>query len=134
MTLVDSNVLLDVVTDGEAWADWSQAQLEKAALNGPLLINDIVYAEVSTRFPSIEAFEAVLSDIRIGVAPISRAALFLAGKAYLRYRASGGLRNGVLADFFIGAHASVEQLPLLTRGARRYRTYFPAIAIISPDG
>ena len=134
MTLVDSNVLLDVVTDGEAWADWSQAQLEKAALNGPLLINDVVYAEVSTRFTSVEAFDAVLSDIRVGVAPISRAALFLAGKAYLRYRASGGIRTGVLSDFFIGAHASVEQLPLLTRDARRYRTYFPAIAVVSPDG
>lgn len=133
MTLVDSNVLLDVVTDGEAWADWSQAQLEKAALNGPLLINDVVYAEVSTRFPSVESFDAVLSDIRVGVAPISRAALFLAGKAYLRYRASGGVRTGVLSDFFIGAHASVEQLPLLTRDARRYRTYFPTIAIVSPN-
>jgi predicted nucleic acid-binding protein len=133
VTLVDSNVLLDVVTDSEAWADWSQARLEQAALNGPLLINDVVYAEVSTRFPAVEAANAVLLDMGIDVAPIPRSALFLAGKAYLRYRASGGIRTGVLSDFYIGAHASVEKLPLLTRDARRYRTYFPTIAIISPD-
>jgi predicted nucleic acid-binding protein len=133
MTLVDSSVLLDLVTDGEAWADWSQAQLERAALNGPLLINDVVYAEVSARFISIEAVEAALLDMGIEVAPIPRSALFLAGKAYLRYRASGGIRTGVLSDFFIGAHASVERLPLLTRDARRYQTYFPAISIIAPE-
>jgi predicted nucleic acid-binding protein len=133
VTLVDSNVLLDVVTDGEVWADWSQARLEQAALNGPLLINDVVYAEVSTRFPTVEAVNAVLLDIGIDVAPIPRSALFLAGKAYLRYRASGGIRTGVLSDFLIGAHAGVEKLPLLTRDARRYRTYFPRIAIISPN-
>ncbi|MBR1123367.1 type II toxin-antitoxin system VapC family toxin [Bradyrhizobium lablabi] len=132
MTLVDSSVLLDLVTDGEAWADWSQAQLEQAALNGPLLINDVVYAEVSARFISIEAVEAVLLDMGIEVAPIPRSALFLAGKAYLRYRASGGIRTGVLSDFFIGAHAAAEKLPLLTRDGRRYQSYFPAITIIAP--
>src|SRR5437762_10941630 len=107
MTLVDSNVLLDIVTDGQAWADWSQDQLECAALNGPLIINDVIYAEVSARYAAIEAVDAMLDALNIEVAPIPRAALFVAGKAYLQYRAGGGLRTGVLADFFIGAHAAV---------------------------
>jgi predicted nucleic acid-binding protein len=132
MTLVDSSVLLDVVTDGQAWADWSQDQLERAALNGPLVINDVIYAEVSARYAAIEAVDSMLDELNIDVAPTPRAALFLAGKAYLQYRASGGLRTGVLSDFFIGAHAVVEQLPLLTRDARRYQTYFPTIKLITP--
>jgi predicted nucleic acid-binding protein len=132
MTLVDSNVLLDVVTDGEIWADWSQDQLERAALSGPLVINDVVYAEVSARYVTIEAVDSILDELNIEIVPTPRAALFLAGKAFLQYRASGGLRTGVLADFFIGAHAVVERLPLLTRDARRYRSYFPAIVLIAP--
>ena len=132
MTLVDSNVLLDLVTDGQGWADWSQDQLERAALNEPLFINDLIYAEVSARYSAIEDFDAMLSDLNIEVMPIPRAALFLAGKAFLRYRAGGGVRTGVLADFFIGAHAVVARLPLLTRDARRYTTYFPTIELITP--
>ena len=132
MTLVDSNVLLDIVTDGQAWADWSQDRLEQAALNGPLVINDVIYAEVSARYATIEAFDLMLDELGIEVAPIPRAALFLAGKAYLQYRAGGGLRMGVLADFFIGAHAVVEQLQLLTRDARRYQGYFPTVKLITP--
>jgi predicted nucleic acid-binding protein len=133
MTLVDSNVLLDVVTDGETWEDWSQEQLEQAASSGPLVINDVIYAEVSTRYATVEDFDAMLRDLNIGLAAIPRNALFLAGKAYLRYRSAGGLRTGLLADFFIGAHAAVVQLPLLTRDARRYRTYFPTIDMITPE-
>ncbi len=132
MTLVDSNVLLDLVTDGQVWADWSQEQLERAALNEPLFINDLIYAEVSARYSAIEDFDVMLSDLNIEVMPIPRAALFLAGKAFLRYRAGGGVRTGVLADFFIGAHAVVARLPLLTRDARRYTTYFPTIELITP--
>jgi hypothetical protein len=133
MTLVDSNVLLDVLTDGQTWGDWSQAELERAALNGPLVINDVIYAEVSTRYATVDAVDAMLLDLNVDVAPIPRAALFLAGKAYLRYRAGGGMRTGVLADFFIGAHAAVEGLPLLTRDARRYRYYFPTVVLITPE-
>jgi len=133
MTLVDSNVLLDIVTDGQAWADWSQDRLEQAALDGPLVINDVIYAEVSARYATIEAVDSLLDELGIEVAPTPRAALFLAGKAYLQYCAGGGLRTGVLADFFIGAHAVVEQLPLLTRDARRYQSYFPTIKLITPD-
>ncbi len=134
MTLVDSNVLLDLITDGGAWADWSQAQLERAAMSGPLVINDVIYVEISTRYATVEAVDAALGDLNIDIATIPRAALFLAGKAYLRYRGAGGVRNGVLADFFIGAHAAAEELPLLTRDARRYRNYFPTVQLIAPDG
>jgi hypothetical protein len=133
MTLVDSNVILDVVTDGEAWADWSQEQLEQAASAGPLIINDVIYAEISTCYPTVEDVDAMLRNLDISVAMIPRPALFLAGKAYLRYRATGGVRTGVLSDFFIGAHAAVEQRPLLTRDAQRYRTYFPTVELIIPS-
>jgi predicted nucleic acid-binding protein len=133
MTLVDSNVLLDIVTDEQAWADWSQDQLERAALDGPLIINDVIYAEVSARYATIEAVDAMLHDLNVEMASIPRDALFLAGKAFLQYRAGGGLRTGVLADFFIGAHAVVEQLPLLTRYARRHQSYFPTIRLIKPE-
>ena len=134
MTLVDTNVLLDVFTEDPKWLGWSLTRLEQAALKGSLLINDVVYAETSTRYPSIETFEAALVSAGITIAPISRAALFLAGRAYARYRSAGGTRTGVLADFFIGAHAAVEQLPLLTRDARRYRSYFPTVELIAPEG
>jgi hypothetical protein len=133
MTLVDSNVLLDVVTDQASWADWSQAQLEQAALAGDLIINDVIYAEISTRYAAVEALDAILSALNVSLVAMPKAALFLAGKAYLQYRAAGGVRTGVLSDFFIGAHAAVEQLPLLTRDVRRYRSYFPTVNLIAPD-
>ncbi len=133
MTLVDSSVLIDILMDDKDWFDWSLAQLEAAALRGPLFINDVVYAETSTRYAAIEDFESALVIANMAVVPTPRMALFLAGKAFTQYRRAGGTRTGVLSDFFIGAHASVEKLPLLTRDARRYRTYFPTIAIISPD-
>jgi predicted nucleic acid-binding protein len=134
LTLVDTNVLLDVFTEDPKWLAWSLARLEEAAVQGPLLINDVIYAETSTRYPTIEDFEAALAGAGITVARISRTALFLAGKAFVQYRGAGGIRTGVLADFFIGAHAAVERLPLLTRDARRYRHYFPTVALTSPDG
>ncbi|MCK1518679.1 type II toxin-antitoxin system VapC family toxin [Bradyrhizobium sp. 190] len=133
MTLVDSNVLLDIFTQTPGWWEWSLAQLEDAALQGPLLINDVIFAETSIRFPKIEDFEKALSDAGITVVPIPRMALFLAGKASVQYRNAGGARSSVLPDFFIGAHAAVEQLPLLTRDTRRYRTYFPAVTLIAPE-
>jgi len=132
MTLVDSNIVLDIVTNDDTWAGWSQAQLEQAAAVGSLVINDVIYAEISTRYRTMEAVDAMLEGLEIGVANIPRSALFLAGKAFLRYRALGGIRTGVLSDFFIGAHAAVEQRPLLTRDARRYRTCFPTLELITP--
>jgi predicted nucleic acid-binding protein len=133
MTLVDSNVLLDVLTDGQAWADWSQGKLERVALDGPLIINDVIYAEISTRYTTVEALDLILLDLNIEVAPMPRHALFLAGKAYLQYRAAGDIRTGVLSDFFVGAHAVTENFPLLTRDVRRYRSYFPTVTLISPE-
>jgi predicted nucleic acid-binding protein len=133
MTLVDSNVLLDVVTDCQTWADWSQSQLEQAALRGQLVINDVIYAEITTRYAAVDAVDSMLLDLNIDVAATPRSALFLAGKAYLQYRAAGGIRTGVLSDFFVGAHAAVQGLPLLTRDARLYRNYFPTVVLITPE-
>jgi predicted nucleic acid-binding protein len=132
VTLVDTNVPLDLNTNDAKWADWSIRKLDAAALKGPLVINDVVYAELSVRFAAIETLEDTLDEARVAVAPIPRAALFLAGKAFQRYRAAGGTRTGVLPDFFIGAHASVAGLALLTREVQHYRSYFPAIDLVTP--
>ena len=132
MTLVDSNVLLDVVTRTPDWWQWSLRQLDEAVLSGPLVINNVIYAEISTRYPSTDTVDSTLRDLGIDLVPIPRAALFLAGKAYLHYRKAGGMRTGVLADFFIGAHAEVDRFPLLTRDVRRYRSYFPTVNLITP--
>lgn len=133
MTLVDTNVLLDLVTDDPNWADWSLSQLEAGSLDGPLLINDVVYAELAVRYERIEHLEAFVDGAELEIAPMPRAALFLVGKVFTQYRRAGGLRTGVLPDFFIGAHAAVAQLPLLTRDVRRYRTYFPSLKLIAPN-
>lgn len=130
MTLVDSSVLLDIVTDDPNWAAWSQMQLERAAMAGPVWINDIVYAEVSARFTSIEVFDAPLATMEMPVAPMPRSALFMAGKVYRRYRSQGGTRTSVLSDFFIGAHAAVQNCALLTRDAKRLAHYFPSLRLI----
>ncbi|MDO9560218.1 MAG: type II toxin-antitoxin system VapC family toxin [Bradyrhizobium sp.] len=133
MTLVDSNILLDIFIRTPSWWEWALVQLEEAALHGPLLINDVIYAESSVRFQSIDEFDGALVVAGITVASIPRKALFLAGKAFARYRAAGGTRTGVLPDFFIGAHAEIEGLPLLTRDAQRYRHYFPSVMLIAPE-
>jgi predicted nucleic acid-binding protein len=131
--LVDSNVLIDLVTNDPVWAGWSQAQLDAAGLAGPVHINDVVYAEVSTSYSTVEGFETMLNTAQLILDPMPRTALFLAGKAFQAYRRSGGRRTGVLPDFFIGAHAAVRGWPLLTRDPRRYRTYFPTLELIAPD-
>jgi predicted nucleic acid-binding protein len=133
-TLIDSNVLIDLLIDDPKWSDWSLAHLQQAALRGPLLINDIVYAEISTRYSSIEDFESALVVANVVVVPTPRMALLLAGKAFTQYPRDGGTRTGVLPDFFIGAHAATERLPLLTRDGRRYRRYFPTVMLIAPEG
>jgi predicted nucleic acid-binding protein len=133
LTLVDTNVLLDPVTDDSDWAEWSVAKLEEAALKGALAINDVVYAELSVRYNRIEDLEAMLEEAAIEVASTSREALFLAAKAFSQYRKSGGALTGVLPNFFIGAHAAVSRFPLSTRDGRRYRTYFPTLELIEPQ-
>lgn len=131
-TLVDTNVLLDVTTNDRTWADWSLRQLDAAALRGPLIINDIVYSELSVRYEHIEDVNAFVDQAGLTQSPIPRPALFLAGKVFQSYRTSGGARTGVLPDFFIGAHAAVAGYPLLTRDAGRYGAYFPTVKLISP--
>jgi predicted nucleic acid-binding protein len=132
VTLVDSNVLLDLVNDDQDWVEWSIEQLEAASLRGPLLINDVVYAELSVRYSRVEDLDGFLEAAGLEIAAMPRPALFLAGKVFTRYRKSGGTRTGVLPDFFIGAHAAVSELPLLTRDVGRYHTYFPSLTLITP--
>jgi predicted nucleic acid-binding protein len=132
VTLVDTNVLLDVFTNDPQWVDWSIRQLDVAALTGPLFINDIVYAELSVRFDAIEALDTILNAAGLILTPTPRAALFLAAKAFQRYRAADGARSNVPPYFFIGAHAAVAGLSLLTRDPKRYRTYFPKVDLMAP--
>lgn len=132
MTLVDTNVLLDLFTADPQWSPWSSMQLERLALAGPLAITDIVYAELSVRFATIEAVDSTIERAGLVMLATPRPALFLAGKAYRSYRQSGGTKTGVLPDFFIGAHAAVAKFPLLTRDPRRYRAYFPSVELIAP--
>lgn len=133
MILVDANILIDVNTADPVWADWSQDRLDVAAARDELIINEVIYAELSIRFSEMDELDAMLAKVQVGFASIPRAALFRAGKAYQRYRASGGTRTGVLPDFFIGAHALVAEIPLITRDVARYRTYFPGIQLIAPN-
>lgn len=133
-TLVDTNVLLDLATDDPHWAAWSIRALEAAAARGPLLVNDITYAELSVRFERAEDVDSFLTRGGVRVEHTPRSALFLAGKAFLAYRARGGTRTGVLPDFLIGAHAAVKGWPLLSRDAGRYRSYFPAVTLLTPHG
>ena len=133
MVLVDTNVLIDILADDAVWFDWSFDQLERALQSGPVFVNDVIYAEASIRYPTIERFEAAVAKTGVIHASVPKEALFLAGKAFSQYRRAGGTRTGVLPDFFIGAHAEAARLPLLTRDPRRYRSYFPAVELIAPD-
>ncbi len=133
MTLVDANVLLDVLANDAQWASWSLAQLKSAAAAGPLIINDVIYAELSVRFDTMDPLDDALATLRARIDPIPRPGLFLAAKAFKRYRERGGVRTGVLPDFFIGGHASAAGCALLTRDRGRFRDYFPAITLIAPD-
>jgi len=131
---VDSCVLLDVFTEDPTWFEWSAAALEKAADEGPLVINAVVYAEISVRFERIEELESVLASSGFDNRSIPREAAFLAGKVFLQYRRARGRKAVPLPDFLIGAHAAVERLPLLTRDERRFHTNFPSLRLISPRG
>lgn len=131
-TLVDSNVLLDLLTEDAQWEDWSADALADAAEAGPLYINPIVYAEVSLRFSRIEDLDDALPLQDYRREPIPWSAAFLAGKVFLDYRRNTGTKSATLPDFFIGAHAAVAGLDLLTRDVGRYRTYFPTVALIAP--
>jgi predicted nucleic acid-binding protein len=130
--LVDSNVILDVVTEDPRWLAWSAGRLEELAEHHVLVINPIVYGEVSIGFDRIEDVEAALPPTSFRREPLPWEAAFLAGKSFLRYRRTGGARRSPLPDFYVGAHAAVRGMPLLTRDATRYRTYFPTVTLIAP--
>ena len=132
MTLVDANVLLDVFTDDDEWKDWSRGQLKAALLDGGAAVNPIIYAEVSLAFAHERELEAELRSLGITRLPLPYEAAFPAGRAFLRYRREGGQRRSPLPDFYIGAHAQLGGLTLLTRDPRRYRAHFPSVAIIAP--
>ena len=131
--LVDSNVILDVTTEDETWFQWSSKTLEQYAETHILVINPVIYAEVSIGFDRIEDVEAVLPLAFFRREPLPWEVAFLAGKCFLAYRRRGGKRPSTLPDFFIGAHAAVAGIPLLTRDTSRYRTYFPKLKLIAPD-
>lgn len=133
MLLVDTNVLVDVLENDPQWADWSIAQLRAQSQLHALAINLVVYAELSLTFSSHDALDDALALMQVEMHELPRPALFLAGRAFVRYRREGGTRHNVLSDFFIGAHAAVAGWPLLTRDVRRYRTYFPTVELITPD-
>jgi len=132
MLLVDTNVLVDVLQNDPQWADWSIAQLRAQAQLHALVINPVIYAELSLSFSTFEALDRAVATMELALHEVPRPALFLAGKAYLQYRRRGGAKAQVLPDFFIGAHAAVEGWPLLTRDASRFRTYFPRLEVIAP--
>ena len=130
---VDSCVLLDLFTDDPNWGEWSENILEKYSQTNTLYINSIVYTETSIGFNKIEEVEKAISALGIKVLEIPREALFLTGKAYLKYRKNKGTKNSLLPDFFIGAHVSVEKFNLITRDTNKYKTYFPQIKLIYPE-
>ena len=131
-TLVDGNVILDIVTDDAEWGNWSAARLADAAEAGMLAINPIVYAEVSVGFDRIEDVEDVLPQTYYRRLPLPYEAAFLAGQCFIEYRRRGGARRSPMPDFYIGAHAALAGLTLLTRDATRYRAYFPTLRLIAP--
>lgn len=133
MVLLDSNVVLDVVTADLVWASWSKEMIARAQAQGTLAINDVIYAEISIRFGDARDVDTLVDELSLEVERVPRAALFLAGKVFQRYRAAGGARTGVLPDFFIGAHAASLGVPLITRDPRRYRSYFPTLMLIAPS-
>ena len=130
--LVDTNVLLDVATEDPLWCNWSVAQLRQAANRDGLALNPIIYAELSLHYDTLEALEAALAGHPFARLALPWDAAFVAGKAYRRYRSRGGSKRSPLPDFYIGAHAAVAGLALLTRNAKRYRETFPRLRLIAP--
>ena len=130
--MVDSNVLLDVLTEDQAWFEWSSRTLEECAQENLLVINPIIYAEVSIGYERIEDLDAALPESMVERRPIPLEAAFLAGKCFLKFRQRGGQKRSTLPDFFIGAHAAVQGLTLITRDDARYKSYFPGVKLICP--
>lgn len=132
MILFDTNVLLDIATADPIWLAWSESQFRTAAAQGPILINPIIYAELAPAFASAANLDRWLDPSVFQRLPLPYAAGWLAAQAFLKYRRSGGAKTSPLPDFYIGAHAEIEQWTLVTRDAARYRTYFPSVPLIVP--
>jgi hypothetical protein len=132
--LVDTNVLVDVFQDDSDWADWSLRQLRAQSQVHELAINPVIYAELALNFASVAALDAAVHGLELQFRDLPRPALFLAGKAFVKYRRAGGRKGNVLADFFVGAHAAVMGCGIITRDARRYRNYFPHVVLVVPEG
>jgi predicted nucleic acid-binding protein len=130
--LVDANVLIDVATRDPRWLAWSRSALVEAADRGPLAINPIIYAEVGANYETARELEEAFPESEFARLALPFEAAHLAGRTFLAYRRAGGSRPSPLPDFYIGAHAIVSGLRLLTRDARRYRTYFPGLTLIAP--
>ena len=130
--LVDSCVLLDLFTNDENWANWSENILEKFSQTNTLYINSVIYTEVSIGFNKVEETEAAIEALSVKVLEMPREALFLTGKVFLKYRRNKGAKNSPLPDFFIGAHASVSQFGLVTRDIAKYKAYYPQVNLIHP--
>jgi predicted nucleic acid-binding protein len=131
-TYVDSSVLLDLMESDSTWGDWSEAMLFERLAIGNLLINPIVYSEISIGFTRVEELEVFTRRASLTLRPFPKEALFLAGKAFVKYKRRGGTKTTPLPDFYIGAQSATERIPLLTRDPRRIREYFPTVEIISP--
>jgi predicted nucleic acid-binding protein len=131
-TLIDSCILLDVITGDEHWADWSAARIAAAVDEGRAVINPLIYAEVSVGYQTVEELADLLPADAYEREPLPYLAGFAAGKAFLQYRRSGGHKRSPMPDFYIGAHAAVAGYRLLTRDVNRYRTYFPTLDLIAP--
>jgi hypothetical protein len=134
MLLVDTNILVDVFEDDPTWADWSIKQLRAQSQVHELVINPVIYSELSLAFSAVEVLDKAVEGLGLAFHELPRAALFLAGKAFVKQRRAGGPRGNVLADFFIGAHAAVLGCGILTRDDRRYSSYFPRIELVTPEG
>jgi len=131
--IVDTNVLIDVFENDPDWSDWSVGRLREHSVVSTLIINPIIYAELSMAFSKIETLDAQIAALGLQIREIPRPALFLAAKAFAKYPKQGGSKTNVLADFFIGAHAAVIEAPVLTRDPARYRSYFPTLRLVTPD-
>lgn len=131
--ILDSNVLLDIITADAKWLEWSARQFREASREGPILLNPVIYSELAPAFKSQAALDRWLPGALFRRLPLPYEAAYLASLAFMKYRDQGGTKTSALPDFFIGAHAEVERLPLVTRDMTRYRTYFPKVKLICPD-
>jgi predicted nucleic acid-binding protein len=130
--LIDSNIILDILTEDPQWFEWSAQRLAEYANQGELIVNPIIYAEISIGFSQPEELDTAIPPDFFRRDPLPYEAAFLAGQSFLEYRRRGGERRSPLPDFYIGAHAAVAKIPLLTRDINRYRTYFPSVQLITP--